>query len=111
MSVVPLRLQAKADGAGRLRLDIAVAEPNTEYTAVVVAWPTASGPVAMPLTLVLGAEVQCEEDGRWFAEIIERPGAFAHGATREEAVNRAAAVALRLEADRLEGLEDPGPVE
>lgn len=47
-------------------------------------------------------EVDRETDGRWIAEVIALPGALAYGATREEAVVRVEALALRVLADRLE---------
>ena len=43
-----------------------------------------------------------EEDGRWLTEIPELPGVMAYGNTREEAVAKVKALALRLMADRLE---------
>jgi predicted RNase H-like HicB family nuclease len=47
-------------------------------------------------------EVEQEEDGRWIAEVTALPGALAYGATRDEAVSKAEALALRILADRLE---------
>ena len=47
-------------------------------------------------------EIDREEDGRWIAEVIDLPGSLAYGQTREEAVARAEALALRIMADRLE---------
>lgn len=44
------------------------------------------------------------ESGRWIAEVLE-VGALQYGATREEAAQRALAVALRFLADRLENGE------
>ena len=46
-----------------------------------------------------------EDDGRWMAEVIELPGVMAYGATRDEAIRRAEALALRVIADRLEANE------
>jgi predicted RNase H-like HicB family nuclease len=43
-----------------------------------------------------------EDDGRWLAEVIELPGAMAYGATRDEAMARAEALALRALAEKLE---------
>ena len=43
-----------------------------------------------------------EEDGRWIAEVEALPGVLAYGSNREEAVERAKALALRVMADRLE---------
>lgn len=47
-------------------------------------------------------EIEREEDGRWLAEVPAFPGVLAYGATPEEARARAAALALRVAADRLE---------
>ena len=46
-----------------------------------------------------------EEDGRWIAEVPELPGVLAYGATREEAMVKAEALALRVLAERLENNE------
>lgn len=54
---------------------------------------------------VLRVEVEREEDGRWIAEIAELPGVLAYGQSREEAVERAKALSLRVMADRLEHSE------
>lgn len=51
-------------------------------------------------------EVDREEDGRWIAEVLELPGVLAYGHTREEAIARAKALALRAVADRLEHGEE-----
>ena len=50
----------------------------------------------------LSIEVEQEEDGRWLTEVPELPGVMAYGQTREEAIRRAQALALRVLADRLE---------
>lgn len=47
-------------------------------------------------------EVEQEEDGRWIAEVGDLPGVLSYGATQEEAVRRAQALALRVLAERLE---------
>ena len=47
-------------------------------------------------------ELEREEDGRWIAEVPDLPGVLVYGATREEAVARVKALALRVLADRLE---------
>jgi len=47
-------------------------------------------------------EVEQEEDGRWLTEIPELSGVMAYGATRDEALARVKALALRVMADRLE---------
>ena len=50
----------------------------------------------------LAIELDQETDGRWIAEVLALPGVMAYGATREEAVARVEALALRVLADRLE---------
>ena len=47
-------------------------------------------------------EVERETDGRWIGEVPELPGVMAYGATRDEAISRVQALALRVLADRLE---------
>jgi predicted RNase H-like HicB family nuclease len=47
-------------------------------------------------------EVEREEDGRWIGEVPELPGVLTYGATREDAVAKANALASRILADRLE---------
>ncbi|MDP2896197.1 MAG: type II toxin-antitoxin system HicB family antitoxin [bacterium] len=51
-------------------------------------------------------ETEREEDGRWIAEIPELPGVMTYGKTRDEAVSRAKALALRVMADRLDHGEE-----
>jgi predicted RNase H-like HicB family nuclease len=56
-------------------------------------------------------EHEREEDGRWIAEVPELPGVLAYGATREEAMVKAEALALRVLAERLENNETaPQPI-
>jgi predicted RNase H-like HicB family nuclease len=50
----------------------------------------------------LAIETEQEADGRWLAEISELPGAMAYGQTRDDAITRVEALALRVMADRLE---------
>ena len=52
---------------------------------------------------MLTLETERETDGRWIAEIVQLPGVLAYGDSREEAVAKAEALALRSLADRLEG--------
>lgn len=47
-------------------------------------------------------ELEQEDDGRWIAEIPDLPGALVYADTREQAVDRVKALALRVIADRLE---------
>jgi predicted RNase H-like HicB family nuclease len=51
---------------------------------------------------MLTIEIEREEDGRSIGEVPELPGVIAYGATEDEARNRAAALALRVIADRIE---------
>jgi predicted RNase H-like HicB family nuclease len=46
-------------------------------------------------------DTEREDDGRWIGEVAELPGVLAYGATEEEAVARAKALALRVLAERL----------
>ena len=50
----------------------------------------------------LTVELEQEEDGRWIAEVLDLPGVLAYGPTREDALARVQALALRVLADRLE---------
>ena len=47
-------------------------------------------------------EIEREEDGRWIAEVPDLPGVMAYGPSREAAISRVEALALRVLADRLE---------
>jgi predicted RNase H-like HicB family nuclease len=47
-------------------------------------------------------EVEREDDGRWLAEVPALTGALAYGQSREEAVAKVEALALRILAERLE---------
>jgi len=47
-------------------------------------------------------EIDREEDGRWIAEIPDLPGVMVYGASRDEAISKAEALALRVLADRLD---------
>lgn len=47
-------------------------------------------------------EIEREQDGRWIAEVTDLPGVMVYGATRDEVIARAEALALRAIADRLE---------
>ena len=52
--------------------------------------------------MTLSVETEQESDGRWIAEIAHLPGVLAYGSTRQEAVLRVEALALRVLAERLE---------
>jgi predicted RNase H-like HicB family nuclease len=47
-------------------------------------------------------ECELEDDGRWLAEVLELPGVLAYGASKDEAMVKAEALALRVIAERLE---------
>ncbi len=59
----------------------------------------------------LAVETEQETDGRWLAEVPQIGGVLAYGATREEAISRVEALALRVLADRLENGEAPEELE
>jgi predicted RNase H-like HicB family nuclease len=50
----------------------------------------------------LKIEVEREDDGRWIAEVAELAGCMIYGDTRDEAVAKVKALALRALADRME---------
>jgi predicted RNase H-like HicB family nuclease len=54
------------------------------------------------ISVALHVEVEQEEDGRWLAEVPELSGVLAYGSSRQEAIDRAEALALRVIADRLD---------
>jgi predicted RNase H-like HicB family nuclease len=47
-------------------------------------------------------EIEQEEDSRWIAEIPDLPGVMVYGNSRDEAIAKVEALALRVLADRLE---------
>ena len=47
-------------------------------------------------------ELEQEKDGRVIAEIPDLPGVLVYGQSRDKAISRAKALALRVLADRLE---------
>ncbi|MDH4043425.1 MAG: type II toxin-antitoxin system HicB family antitoxin [Gemmatimonadota bacterium] len=50
----------------------------------------------------LQIELEREADGRWIAEVPDLAGVMAYGQTRDEALARVQALALRVIAERLE---------
>ncbi len=50
--------------------------------------------------------IEREGDGRWIAEVADLPGVMTYGASREEAVSKVKALALRTLADRLDHGEE-----
>jgi len=55
---------------------------------------------------IMTIETEREADGRWLAEVLEIAGALTYGATREQAIAKAQALALRAMAERLEQGEE-----
>jgi predicted RNase H-like HicB family nuclease len=55
----------------------------------------------------LAVQTEQETDGRWIAEIAQIPGVLSYGDSRQEAIFRVEALALRVLADRLEHGEMP----
>lgn len=51
-------------------------------------------------------ETELEADGRWIADVRGLPGVMAYGATEDEAVRKAVALALHVLAERTESGED-----
>jgi predicted RNase H-like HicB family nuclease len=51
---------------------------------------------------MFNVDLEQEADGRWVAEVTDLPGALAYGQTKEQAIARAEALALRVLAERLE---------
>ena len=54
----------------------------------------------------MNIEIECEEDGRWIAEVPDLSGVLAYGQSQEEAIFKVKALALRVLADRLEHGEE-----
>jgi len=61
--------------------------------------------------MTFAIEIEQEKDGRWIAEIPQIPGAMVYGQTREQAVSRVEALALRVLAERIEHGETPPVIE
>ena len=47
-------------------------------------------------------EMEQEKEGRWIAEALELPGVMTYGQSRDEAIAKVQALALRALANRLE---------
>ena len=45
-------------------------------------------------------EIEREDDGRWIAEVPDLPGVLVYAQSREEAISKVKALALRVLADR-----------
>jgi predicted RNase H-like HicB family nuclease len=59
------------------------------------------------VSLTFTIDFEREDDGRWIGEIPDLPGVLCYGRTRDEAVARVQALALRVIAERLEHDEAP----
>ncbi|MCK9418690.1 MAG: hypothetical protein M0R70_04835 [Nitrospirae bacterium] len=44
-------------------------------------------------------DIEKEEDGRWIAEVSDLPGVLAYGTTRDDAIAKVEALALRVIAE------------
>ena len=51
---------------------------------------------------MLRIETEQEEDGRWIAEVPDLPGTLVYGISRDQAIQKVQALALRVIADHLE---------
>ena len=47
-------------------------------------------------------DIEKEEDGRWIAEVSDLPGVLTYGKTRQDAIAKVEAFALRVIADRID---------
>ena len=54
----------------------------------------------------MNIEIEREDDGRWIAEVPDLPGVMIYGQSREEAISKVKALALRVLADRLDHGEE-----
>jgi len=52
-------------------------------------------------------ELEREDDGRWLAEVRDLPGVMTYGQSRDQAMAKVQALALRVLAERLEHGEPP----
>ena len=59
------------------------------------------------MSLTFTIELEREDDGRWIGEVPGLAGVLCYGRTRDEAVARVQALALRVIAERLEQDEAP----
>src|SRR4029453_5018150 len=59
------------------------------------------------MALIFDIEIAQEDDGRWIAEVSDLGGVMPYGQTRDEAIARVQALALRVIAERLEHAEAP----
>jgi predicted RNase H-like HicB family nuclease len=57
--------------------------------------------------MTFAVQIDREPDGRWLADVPSLPGVMCYAGTREEALARVQALALRVIAERLEQRESP----
>ena len=50
-------------------------------------------------------EIECEDDGRWIAEVPDLPGVMTYAKSKDEAMAHVQALALRVLANRLDNAE------
>ncbi len=55
---------------------------------------------------MLRIEIDREIDGRWIADVVDLPGVMVYGQSRDEAIRKVEALALRVLADRVEEGEE-----
>lgn len=55
--------------------------------------------------MTLTIETEVEEDGRWIADVVDLPGVMCYGATHDEAIQKAKALAQRVLHDQVENNE------
>jgi predicted RNase H-like HicB family nuclease len=78
----------------------------TRRSSAAAAWE-AAGLDGTLHRMTFTVEIEREDDGRWLAEVPDLPGAMTYGQSRDEAVARVQALALRVIAERLEHGEGP----
>jgi len=59
------------------------------------------------VSLSFRIDLELEDGGRWIAEVPDLAGVLCYGATRDEAIARVQALALRVLAERLDHAEAP----
>jgi predicted RNase H-like HicB family nuclease len=59
------------------------------------------------MAMTFDIEIEREDDGRWIAEVSALSGVLSYGGTRDQAVARVQALALKVIAERLEHAEAP----
>jgi predicted RNase H-like HicB family nuclease len=59
------------------------------------------------MAMTFEIEIDREDDGRWIAEVPALSGVLSYGQTRDNAIARVQALALRVIAERLEHAEAP----